>query len=187
LYHEWFATIKWLDDGEPTDEALRKAGEKLRVMVPAETWRDLDRLLAHFRAWLRNSEIRAVLCRSAYAGPRQLGFPAALRALWTKEMTPRDVQPELPFCVRDGTTFWDGRLDRVVWIGDGERTLAADVLDFKTDDIAPGNADGLRERTEHYRPQLQAYRRAVARLARLPEDAIAARLVFTIAGKIMDV
>jgi ATP-dependent exoDNAse (exonuclease V) beta subunit len=187
LYHEWFASIKWLDDGQPTDEALRNVAEKLRATLPPETWRDLDRLVASFQQWLRTPEIHAVLCRPAYAGPQQTGFPAALRSIWTNGMALQDAQLELPFCIRDGTKFWDGRLDRVVWIGNGERTVAADVLDFKTDDIKPGNETALLERVEHYRPQLEAYRHVVTKLANLAPERVAARLVFTVAGKIVDV
>jgi ATP-dependent helicase/nuclease subunit A len=74
-----------------------------------------------------------------------------------------------------------------VWLGDGDKTVAADVIDFKTDALPPGDEKALAERTEHYRPQLEAYRMAVARLARLPAECIATRLVFTGAGRVIDV
>ena len=88
--------------------------------------------------------------------------------------------------MRDGAKFWNGSFDRIVWLGDGERTVAADVLDFKTDAILPGNAKALKERTDHYRPQLEAYKRAVSLLAQIPEDRVATRLVFTIAGRVVE-
>jgi ATP-dependent exoDNAse (exonuclease V) beta subunit len=185
LYHAWFETITWLNDGAPTDAVLRAAAEKRRNDLPAEVWRDLDRLLANFRAWLQNPEISAVLQRSAYADPQEAGFPAALAPFWTKTVRPQTVEQERRFLIREGTTFWNGSLDRVVWLGDGDRTVAADVLDFKTDDIAPGDAAALAARTEHYRPQLEAYRRAVARLAQIPTERVATRLVFTWARRLV--
>jgi ATP-dependent exoDNAse (exonuclease V) beta subunit len=187
LYHAWFATIGWLDDALPTDAALRAAAERIRADLPAETWRDLDRLLATFRTWLENAAINAVLRRSAYADPQQLGFPAALAPFWMKSLAPQQVERERRFLVREGTKFWTGSLDRIVWLGDGDRTVAADVIDFKTDAIPPGDAAALAARTDHYRPQLEAYRRAVAHLAQLPEERVATRLVFTCAGRIADV
>jgi ATP-dependent exoDNAse (exonuclease V) beta subunit len=127
------------------------------------------------------------LRRSAYKGPHEHGFPAALTPIWKPSFAPRQVQRERRFLVRDGSQFWNGSLDRVVWIGDGERIVAADVLDFKTDAIARGDAKALKERTEHYRPQLEAYRRVVARLAQVQEECVATRLVYTIAGEIVEV
>jgi ATP-dependent exoDNAse (exonuclease V) beta subunit len=96
------------------------------------------------------------------------------------------VHQELRFLVPDGARIWNGSLDRIVWLGDGKQTLAADVIDFKTDAIQPGDGAALEERREHYRPQVEAYRFVVARMARLPEERVAARLVFTNAGKIVD-
>jgi len=187
LYHAWFATIGWLDDGMPTDDALRAAASRIRMDLPAETWHELDRLLRMFRAWLEQTELRTVLSRSAYADPQQPGFPSQLTPLWTKKMKPLRVEQERRFLVRDGAKFLNGSLDRVVWLGDSDRILAADVLDFKTDAIAPGDGTALAERTEHYRPQLQTYGRAVARLAQVPDERVAARLVFTVAGCVREI
>jgi ATP-dependent exoDNAse (exonuclease V) beta subunit len=74
-----------------------------------------------------------------------------------------------------------------VWLGDGECTVAADVIDFKTDAIPRGDAAALAARTDHYRPQLEAYRRAVARFAQLPEERVATRLVYTFAGCVVEI
>jgi ATP-dependent helicase/nuclease subunit A len=184
LYHAWFATIGWLEDGPPTEAVLRAAAEKIRKDLPTLNWSELDDLLATFRGWLRNADITSVLRRSAYAGPEQAGFPAALAVFWTKAMGPLKVEQERRFLVCDGVQFWNGSLDRIVWLGEGDHLVAADVLDFKTDAIAPDAPEALAARIKHYRPQLEAYRRAVAILGRLPEDRVATRLVFTSAGKV---
>jgi ATP-dependent helicase/nuclease subunit A len=187
LFHAWFETIKWRDDGVPTDGVLRSAAEKLRVALPAATWNDLDKLLGEFRGWLQDPLIGAVLRRSAYANPQQTAFPSALAPIWTKKLLPQQVERERRFLVRDGATFWNGSLDRIVWLGDEERTIAADVIDFKTDAIAPGDEAALAARTDHYRPQVEAYRKAVARLAGLPPERVAARLVFTFGRRVVEV
>jgi len=136
---------------------------------------------------LLNPAISAVLRRSAYANPQQPGFPAALATFWTKTIRPQQVERERRFLVPDGSKFWNGSFDRVVWLGEGERMVAADVIDFKTDGIRPGDDAALAARTEHYRPQLEAYRQAVARLARLPAERVAARLLFTSAGRVVEI
>jgi ATP-dependent exoDNAse (exonuclease V) beta subunit len=187
LYHTWFEAIKWLDDGEPTDAQLRQAAAKVRWDLPADTWRDLERLLAEFQSWVRTPTIAAVLRRAAYADAQAPGFPKRLKTLWTPTMKPRQVERERRFVVRQETTFWDGSLDRVVWLADGERVVAADVIDFKTDMLLPGDELSLAARTAHYRPQLEAYRRAITAMCRLPAECIAARLVFPFAGQVVDV
>jgi ATP-dependent helicase/nuclease subunit A len=187
LYHAWFATIEWLEDDALTQDSLRATAAKIRTELSAEVWRDLDKYLANFRAWLQNAEIAAILKRAGYAGPGQPGFPTALAPLWRSGMGLQKVERERHFLVHDGTTFLNGSLDRIVWIGDGKRTVGADVLDFKTDTIAPDDAKALAERMEHYQPQLEAYRRAVALLSGLPEENIATRLVFTTIGRVFDI
>jgi ATP-dependent exoDNAse (exonuclease V) beta subunit len=186
LYHAWFATIGWLDDGMPTDASLRAAADAKRIEVPPEIWRELDSMLATFRKWLANAAINRVLQRSAYAGPEQPGFPAALAPVWSPSLVPRQVEQERRFLVHDGSKFWNGSLDRVVWLADGDRIVAADILDYKTDAVEPGEA-ALKATTDHYRPQLEAYRRAVPQFAAIPENRIATRLVFTHAGRVVDV
>jgi ATP-dependent exoDNAse (exonuclease V) beta subunit len=186
LYHAWFEAIEWLDAGPPSDKTLRDVALKLRSKLPAETWRDLDKLLATFRGWLDNSELIAPLKQSAYAKPQAAGFPAALANIWSAGMRPLKAERERRFLVPDGDSFWNGSLDRVVWIADGDRVVAADVLDYKTDALTPGD-DAVALRTEHYRPQLSAYRRVVAKIAGIKEESVAARLLFTCAGRVVDV
>jgi ATP-dependent helicase/nuclease subunit A len=187
LHHAWFALIEWLDDGVPDPDAMRAAADKVRKDVPTEIWKDLDQRMEEFRLNCEKPGIRAVLQRSAYSSPKQPGFPLALAPFWTKSLVPRKVECERRFLVREDTNFLGGSLDRIVWLGDEERTVAADIIDFKTDTIAEGDATRLDERTEYYRPQLEAYRDAVAKLAHLPAKRIAARLVFTCVGKVVDV
>jgi ATP-dependent exoDNAse (exonuclease V) beta subunit len=187
LYHKWFETIGWLEDGVPAEDVLRAAAATIRADLPAETWRELDKLIANFRDWLQNPVINGILCRSAYTHPQQPGFPKALAQFWTKSLAPQQVERERRFLIREATKLWNGSLDRLVWLGEGDRTIAADVIDFKTDVISPGDDAALVKRTEHYRPQIEVYRRAVARLGELPAERVAARLVFTCAGRVIDV
>jgi ATP-dependent exoDNAse (exonuclease V) beta subunit len=75
----------------------------------------------------------------------------------------------------------------MVLVRRGTQVIAADVLDYKTDAIAPGNRALLAEKTAFYTPQLNAYRLAVSKLYRLGERQITARLVFLAAGTVVGV
>lgn len=187
LYHAWFALIGWLDDGAPTDVALRAEAKRLEPQLASAIHAELDGMIARFRGWLADPAISLGLRRSAYKTPQQAGFPSALARFWTDAVKPELVERERRFLVPEGSKLWTGSLDRIVWLSAGGRIVAADVLDFKTDAIEPADAATLRERTDYYRPQLTAYRQAVARMAALPEERIAARLVFTIPKRIVDV
>ena len=79
-----------------------------------------------------------------------------------------------------------GSIDRLVLIKQAGRVVAADIIDFKTDDLGSGNK-GREAKVEFYRPQLAAYKSAVARNYRLEEQQVAARLAFLAAGDVVDV
>jgi ATP-dependent exoDNAse (exonuclease V) beta subunit len=163
LLHEWFQQIEWLDDGLPAEEAL------LRIAAaPQYAGLDAAAALAEFRAVLEKPQIRVALCRSAYDAIRRGGQCRALR--------------ERAFAVRQGDAILDGIIDRLVLCYDGDKITAAEVLDFKTDDL-PDDPRAITARTEFYRPQLEAYRHAVARMYRLEEKKIAARLLFITPGR----
>jgi hypothetical protein len=179
IYHAWFESIEWLDDGDPTDAALQAIAQNLSADLPLKSLDDMDRLLANFRVWLEKPAIRLVLLRSNYVSRAGYGDSAP-------PITPR-VERERRFMVIDNGKFLNGSLDRIVWHYKGERIIAADVLDFKTDHIQPTDEAALAARTEHYRPQMEIYRQAVARMANLPPERIATRLVFTNAERVVDV
>ena len=179
LFHAWFATVAWLDDGEPTAAELTAAAYPLRAELPEAVWRNVGRHMAEFRLCLQRPAVSAVLQRSAYASPGAAGFPAALAPLWNQRPPTLTLERERRFLVPDAGTLLSGSIDRLVWLRADDGNFAADVLDFKTDAVAIGAAAALAARREYHQPQIESYRRAVARMARLPEDRVAARLVFT--------
>jgi ATP-dependent exoDNAse (exonuclease V) beta subunit len=186
IYHAWFATIGWLEDGLPTKDTLLAIARRELIGVPMKDWPPLEELLQTFQTWLDMPVVNAVLRRAAYVGPGQPGFPAMLAPIWRKTTTAQQVERERRFLHPDDARMWNGSFDRIVWLCDGDRTTAAHVIDFKTDAIAPGDDAALAARSEHYRPQLEAYRRAAANLGRLAERSVAVRLVFTCAGRVVD-
>lgn len=156
LHHAWYEAVVWLDAGEPSDAELRDRAAAIPYVRD-----DIEVQIAHFRKALRRPEVRAALSKPTGAAP-----PI--------------VEVERAFCVRDGGRIVNGRLDRLVWLTRPDGTLVAEVCDYKTDGVPP---DGLAAKVEHYRPQMEAYIRAVASFGNLPVSCVSATLLFTNLGR----
>lgn len=178
LVHKWLEMIDWLEDGVPDDDRLRRAAGAI-----ATAGLDLTELIGQFRAMLGRPEIAALLSRATYAARPASATSCAVHAGQGTVRPQWEVHREWPFVVRDGDTLLSGQMDRLVMLYDGERLVGADIVDFKTDRVS-GSEDRLDARVEHYRPQLEAYRRAAAKLLRLPVEQVSARLVFLETGSV---
>lgn len=177
LMHAWFEQIEWLDEHTPEREKLQ---ELASAAMPAGL--DLSSLIDEFEQALARPAIRALLTRATYEQPATVPAagavhyrPGLVRPRWS-------VWRERPFALREGDTIQSGKIDRLVVLYDGDRPLAADLVDFKTDRVSPDKPEAIDARVAHYRPQLEAYRRAVARLLRLDVAQVSARLAFVEAG-----
>jgi ATP-dependent helicase/nuclease subunit A len=167
LIHQWLQQIEWLDDGLPAEDGLRAI-----AAAPGYAGLDVDAALHEFYAALEKPEINAALRRSAYA---RLGGGVECRVLREKS-----------FAVQADDAIISGAIDRLVLLLEGGRIVAAEVLDYKTDDL-PDDPRTIAARSEFYRPQLEAYRRAVARIYRLDKERISARLLFTTPGRVSEI
>ena len=74
-----------------------------------------------------------------------------------------------------------GTVDRLVLLFKNVQVVAADVIDFKTDAVEPDSVQ-LDEAVEHYRPQIDAYRRAISAMFHIPKKQVSARLLFVTPG-----
>jgi ATP-dependent exoDNAse (exonuclease V) beta subunit len=181
VMHAWLAQIEWLDPkspggGIPHDDALRRIGNEA-----AETAIDLDPLIAEFRGMLDKPAVAAAMRRETYRNsPEQLGMAADVLAEIQSAALRLTVQNERRFAVREGDAVVLGHVDRLVLLHDGAKLVAADVIDFKTD-VLPSKKS-FKDRVAFYRPQLEAYRRSLAKTLRLTPDRIAARMLFLDAG-----
>jgi len=181
LLHAWFELIEWLEVGEPDDDALRLSAGPLASGV------NLAEPIAQFRRALAQPAVRAVLTRATFERPTEPGRatlvhagPGVARPRW-------QVSRECPFAVREGDAILSGKMDRLVVLCDGDRAVAADVVDFKTDAVSADDPAALESRVAWYRPQLEAYCRAAATLLGLGSDRVSARLVFTEPGLVVPV
>ena len=161
LIHRWFEEVEWLEDFDPQQASLLEIG---RAIEP-----DLERrrsALQLFERALEAPAIRAALQR-----------PAGEATLW-RERSFRVVMGE-----GAEAALWNGAFDRVVLHGAPGAWERAEVLDFKTDRV---EGPGLEERAEHYRPQLERYREALAALIGLDPSLVAISLLFVHPGERFD-
>ena len=92
---------------------------------------------------------------------------------------------ERPFALRDGDSLMRGIIDRLVLLYDGDKVVAADVVDYKTDRFPDKNNQFIndpalipQETVDEYRRQLAVYARVVQEWYDLPKEAVSLRLAF---------
>jgi ATP-dependent exoDNAse (exonuclease V) beta subunit len=158
-------------------EEARRRGIEAHAALEAIEWLDTGEppsgLPLEVEAALRRPEVREVLLRSATLeryGERH-GRPVLA-----------SVQRERRFALRDDERLLTGSFDRLVILSENDRVVAAEVIDWKTDPLEPGDAARLENLVAYYRPQLEAYRLAAGRILGLAPERVAARLVFLSAG-----
>ncbi len=181
LIHAWFESIAWLDDGRPSTDALRAIAEELGAAAS-----DISACLSRFQSMLTRPEIAFTLSRGAYASPVLLDIAPEVCAELAEGPLRLEVERERRFIIRDGSAIVSGAIDRLVLIHRGDRLLAADILDYKTDDPTLPVEEAVRRRAQ-YHVQLQGYARAVASIYQIPENSISTRLVMLGAGRVQSV
>ena len=99
-------------------------------------------------------------------------------ALFTKPKTASTVWRERAFSYVEGDQFTNGIFDRVVIYHRADGSISrAEIIDFKTDRIHTGTT--IEQATEHHRPQLETYRKALAKIVGIDESVIELKLLFT--------
>lgn len=164
LMHAWMEQIEWIDAGPPADSSLASSPAAIGLSST-----DIAKAMAQFREHLAKPATIAALSRSRYLAQ----FPGA-------QLT---VLREHKFAVRDGNQLLTGSIDRAVVCRIGGKLVGAEIIDFKTDIVIDEIA--IAQRTQHYTPQLQAYRRALASLFHVEESSITLALAFLRAGKVV--
>ncbi|HUS39880.1 MAG TPA: UvrD-helicase domain-containing protein, partial [Pirellulales bacterium] len=182
LIHAWFERIHWLEDGAPDDTVLRQIAQRYE-----RAGLDLDDLLSEFGTMLQDPAVRELLDRQYYQPPHNAAVRKILPDAERDKPLRVQVYPERSFAIYEDGQLIYGIIDRLVLLYDEQQLVAADVIDYKTDRLAADDPQALTKKVDHYRPQLEAYRKAVARTFRLPQEQIAARLAFVAEGKVADV
>ena len=182
LLHAWFEQISWLEDGEPDDDTLRRIACKLKM-----DHLDFADLVTQFRTAIRKPAVGSALRLTTYRQAVNHGGGCQVHAEAGTKMPRWELRRERSFAVRDGDVILSGTFDRLVVLYDGNRAVGADVLDYKSDDLKDDDPRAVDARVGQYRPQLEAYRRAAARLLGLEPDSVSARLLFVGPGIIRSI
>ncbi len=167
LIHAWLEQIHWLEDGSPNKTTLYEIAEPLTTQAL-----DLAAEMERFQEYLRCENIQEVLCRSYYHNVHNS----------EQELS---VQREQAVAVRLDHQLLTGTIDRLILVQEKGRTVAADIVDFKTDAVSSTDEQTLKSRVDHYTPQLAAYRRAVSKTYQLDMSHITARFMFLTAGRVI--
>ena len=118
----------------------------------------------HFKVALSKPEFQAALAK-----------PDGNVTLWREQMFEAVIDDE----------WITGTFDRVIIVRDPSgRVTQAEILDFKTNDV---QEDTLLATAAHYRPQLQLYAKALAKLIAYPAEKIPCKLLFTRPGRVVTV
>ncbi|WP_437191630.1 UvrD-helicase domain-containing protein [Planctomicrobium sp. SH527] len=182
LFHRWIQEIQWIDDGGPSVSLLRRLGHQSGVSDDTvEQW------LQSFSRMLQSEWCQNLLGRQSYISEKLSPCRPELRRELEQNLVGIHVRNECPFTVRSAPEeLLNGFIDRLVVFERNGEPVAADVIDFKTDDVSTGE-EALSERCESYYPQMTAYRTAVSHLLRIPEEQVSVRLAFLFAGVVVDV
>ncbi|NIP85830.1 MAG: hypothetical protein GTO03_09825 [Planctomycetales bacterium] len=180
VIHAWFERIGWLDDGRPSPDRLLRVAQRYNTANL-----DLEELLSSFAGMLAWPQIAGLFSRNRYQPP----WEPALRSLVPSRGGPfrAEVHAERTFAFRDDGQLIQGAIDRLVLVYDDQRLVAAEVIDFKTDQLAADDPQAVARKVAYYGPQLNAYRAAVARTFGLPPAQVAAHVAFVSAGLVASV
>jgi ATP-dependent helicase/nuclease subunit A len=162
IVHLWFEQVGWVEDGVPEYDRLAELARRIDPDIGDDA---IAALASRFADWLEVPTVRALLSRTGF-------------------VEGASVACEVPFIHRDGHVMLEGIIDRLVLDSADGRAAAAHIIDYKTDAITAGDAETLAARVDHYRPQLEAYRRAVAGMYGIELDRIRASLVFLERGAV---
>jgi ATP-dependent exoDNAse (exonuclease V) beta subunit len=169
--------------------ALRKStgqtrGTVIHRLFETVDWLNVDTVLPAREVLTQLLDTERLAYEDEYldAFTKMLQMPAVIDALacpsdWDEKTC--SLWQEKSFAVVMDGRLVQGQLDRVhVW---PDHAL---ILDYKTDTPPQEGYDAL---VNHYRPQLQAYCKAVAAMRKLPMNAVRAKLIFVRDGVVKEV
>jgi len=168
----------------PSRQPGRAFGSALHGLLQQVAWVDDEPFAQVVARWRERSGLSPQVADAVVAAAaRALGVPA-IRSEFTRPGQPCELWRERSFdLVLDGE-WVSGTFDRVVLSpGPPGRARRAVLVDLKSDQVA--GEEGLARAVARYAAQMALYQRALCRLAGLPPDAVAARLVFSRAGRVV--
>jgi len=179
LIHAWFEQIEWLDDGVTGAQQLRKiAASSPTSKISFET------AVSQFHEMLKKPRTAKLLSRGFYEQPDASDFSDELQRVYGEHVTHLDIWQERRFVIIENGCRVEGMIDRLVLAYQGDHLVAAEIIDFKTDKFDASDPAAFQKTVEQYRPQIEAYRRAIIATTGLKPQQITARLLFVGPGRL---
>jgi ATP-dependent exoDNAse (exonuclease V) beta subunit len=171
VVHRWLETVEWLEELSLDEDALLAEGRRTARALGADQ-AAVDGWLDDFRRMLGRPGIAALLSRESCVLPGSL-------EVWRERRFALQAPDE-----EGRAALLHGSFDRVVLAREDGRVVGAELIDFKTDAVPDEQA--LQARVAHHRPQMKAYREALATLTGLAPADIRCRLAFLERGRVED-
>ena len=186
LIHRCFEQICWIDEGQQvTDTALQ---QQLQQAFPGSN--QIDAAIGRFRQLLAHENLKKLLSTTSVSEQHIVknidtdpdsSSPNRVEVHNEKRLAVLMDQPDQS---EEHGLLIEGVVDRLVLVYEAGQIVAAEIVDFKYDQIDDSN---LTQRIEFYRPQLFAYRAAVEKMLGLAAERISTRLVFVQTGQVVQV
>lgn len=174
IEHAWFAALKW-NDGIPTVEATREV--IANGAIDRSHWGLVD-LESLWQRWKKHYSYSAVqqLFSSTHYGEKDNS--SATR-----------VATEHKFAVLLNGRLQQGSIDRLVLVLKDGKVIAAEIIDFKTDQQPTKGSKKawIDQQIKQYSPQLNIYAEVVAKQFKLKTNQIRKKLVLLDAGEVLGV
>lgn len=167
-------------------ESGRRFGSLLHALLAEIEWHTGGSEAAVEQRWTELGFGTDPAAPEAFRSAMLLLTHPATRPLFDQPKAPAVVWRERSFDIHEDGEWISGIMDRVVI----ERTdhggaKSAWLIDFKTDEL-PGEKE-IEQKADGYRPQMNRYRQALARLLSLPQPSIRASLVFVRMMRVVEV
>ena len=174
LMHGCFELVRWIEDGLPETDRLRQHLERI---CPSSVL--IGKVMSEFFAAIKKTPLSKLFSFQQFAELHPVHFDGSANRM--------DVLNEHRFAINvpagDELELMEGVIDRLILVYKDGVLVAADIIDFKTDAVAKGE---LPVKVDFYKPQMAAYRRAVALQYGIELDQIATRLVFVGTGEVVN-
>jgi ATP-dependent exoDNAse (exonuclease V) beta subunit len=108
-----------------------------------------------------------------------------IRNILTKPEEKCEVKNELKFAAIINEKLTNGTFDRVAFFPDSSLPERVEIYDYKSDALC--SDEEIKTAVDNYTPQINCYKKAVAKGYNLDKNKIKTRLVFTSPGKVIDV
>ena len=168
LVHRFLESVEWLDDGLPDRAMLVSLGLSQGAGLD-----EINVAIERFYCYVRQPQVSHLLSRKYYQN-----WPASSHG------GVLEVRSEQPVSVLCDGGWMSGSIDRMVLRRSASGIEAVDIVDFKTDRVAPGEHQRL---VEFYRPQVAGYCTGISRMIRISPPCISASLLFLETDSIVEI